>query len=122
MNKYANLAKQRVIAPNACHVLQATESRMLNRQLINTSRGSKETVTMDELILNKRGSLKQREKFRQNLENPKSITTRKSSVARRKLFVIDNNDDDGEGDMIIHGTYILFSNILFLIVILYLIF
>ncbi|MFS8024718.1 hypothetical protein Hanom_Chr16g01466681 [Helianthus anomalus] len=44
------------------------------------------------------------------------IDTRgRSTVAKRKLFAVDNDDDHEERDMRFHGTYICFSNILSII-------
>ncbi|KAF5813509.1 hypothetical protein HanXRQr2_Chr03g0099301 [Helianthus annuus] len=42
-------------------------------------------------------------------------TSGRSTVAKRKLSAVDNDDDHGERDMRFHGTYICFSNILFMI-------
>ncbi|KAK9061396.1 hypothetical protein SSX86_018577 [Deinandra increscens subsp. villosa] len=98
IKRCANLAKQRVIASNVPHVLPSIESRMKNRQLIDTSRAIKSWVQQP-FDGQKKGILKEKEKLQQNIESSHSIATHKSSVAKRKYFVVENDDDGEEGDM-----------------------
>nr|GEU82188.1 transposase, Ptta/En/Spm [Tanacetum cinerariifolium] len=120
MNKYANLAKQRVVAPNVSRILpfeegcerhealvdsnaskksrlqQYEEANERSRQFFDTSATKKNQsrvkVTMGELLLNTKGSQKQRGVLTKNATKPNSATTSISSGSRRKL--IDEDEDD----------------------------
>nr|GEV82066.1 hypothetical protein [Tanacetum cinerariifolium] len=122
MNKYANLAKQQIVAPNVSRILpfeegcerhetvvdsneakksrlqQSKEANERNRQFVDTSATKKNQsrvkVTMGELLLNIKGSQMQRDVLTTNATKPNSATTSISSGSRRKLIDEDGEDED----------------------------
>ena len=142
MIRYANLAKQRLaIAPNVSRMLrfkehcqrnghfvdsnatkksrlqQYEEGRERNGQFVDANakkhKQSRATITMSELILNKKESQWQKGVFKHNLAKPNSVTTSISNGPRRKLFLVDNNDD-GEDDERSQGLFLSFSKLFYL--------
>lgn len=95
MNKYANLAKQRVIAPNVTPVLPFKEGCERNGQVdVNVAKNyqSKPTTTMGELILNNKGLQGQMGVCKQpRTDKHKSKGISISSGKNSKLFLVDND-------------------------------
>nr|XP_043619753.1 histone chaperone RTT106-like [Erigeron canadensis] len=81
---------------------------MARREIINKliqiqqSRITKKKVSMGELVLHKKGSLQQKDNLQQNIKISLFIATRKSGVGKRKSFVIENDQEDEEGDTRFH--------------------
>lgn len=141
INKYANSKQRRVTAPNFSSMLPSEEvckrnghadsnakkrSRLQqsekggerNGKLVDINAGkhnqSRATITMGELILNKKGTENKMGVSKHNSEKTNSVKTLKSSGAKRKLILVDNVDD-GEDAMRSQGTYMSFSKIIYLI-------
>ena len=127
MNKFANLTKHRIVAPNVSRVLpseegcdgpetfansnaakksrlqQCKEANERNEQCIDGSAANKNQsrakVTIGELVLNKKGSQRH---SGQNAAKPNSATTSTSSGSRKQLSLMDEEDED---DVRSQGTY-----------------
>lgn len=109
MNKYANLAKKRCIAPNDSCVLTSSESNQQKGQVINTRTGINSRVQEFEKGDRRCGQLVDTNPTKQNKSSDEvwlehSDSGGRSSVAKRNLFAINNADDYGERDLRLHGT------------------
>lgn len=141
INKYANLTKKRVVAPNVFSKLPLHEGCQRNEHFNDTNATKKSrlqlhekgpeqngripdkssakfthsraNVTMGELIRNNKGSQIRGGTLKQTLDKPNPISKNISSGPRRKLFLVDN-DDDFEDDAISQGTYVSFSKLFLL--------
>nr|XP_043626299.1 glutamic acid-rich protein-like [Erigeron canadensis]XP_043626300.1 glutamic acid-rich protein-like [Erigeron canadensis]XP_043626301.1 glutamic acid-rich protein-like [Erigeron canadensis] len=108
MNKYANLAKKRCIAPNDSCVLTSSEYNLQKGQVINKRTGINSRVEEFEKGDWRNGQLvdinpPKQNKSSEEVEHSISITRGRSSVAKRKLFAI-NDDDYEERDLRLHDT------------------
>ncbi|GJQ93784.1 transposase, Ptta/En/Spm [Tanacetum coccineum] len=94
MNRYANLSKQRVSAPNISRVIPRADGEK-TRKIVdaNVEKRNQPRVgmTMGELILNKKGSLRKQSKLKHNLRQCNTLITSKSRP-RRKLFSVDDDE------------------------------
>ncbi|KAI7725929.1 hypothetical protein M8C21_025281 [Ambrosia artemisiifolia] len=77
INRYAYLAHKRVIAPNVSRVLTSSKSHMQKGQVIDTMRAINSSVP----------------------ESDEGHMRGRSIVAKRKLFVVEDDDENGERDM-----------------------
>ncbi|KAK9070473.1 hypothetical protein SSX86_010875 [Deinandra increscens subsp. villosa] len=96
INRYANLAKKRCTASSVSHVLSS--------RVEASNKGQKSNCEAANTDPTKQNSSRERfnklNVINQNSANSNSTTREKSSSAKKKLFEIDNDDNDGERDMI----------------------
>ncbi|PWA67428.1 transposase, Ptta/En/Spm [Artemisia annua] len=94
MNRYANLSKQRVCAPNISHVIPCVDGEKKGKIVdsnVEKRNQPKAGITMGQLILNKKGSLRKQSELEHNLRKTNTLTTSVSGP-RRKLFSVDENE------------------------------
>ncbi|GJT37722.1 transposase, Ptta/En/Spm [Tanacetum coccineum] len=94
MNRYANLSKQRVSAPNISHVIPCANGEK-NGKIVDANVEKRNQpragMTMGELILNKKGSLRKQSQLKHNLRQRDTLIT-SISGPRKKLFSVDDDE------------------------------
>lgn len=101
MNRYANLTKKRVSAPHVPRVLPARDGFLRNGKSLdpNASKNnqSSATISMAQVILSKKGALKQKGDFNCNSMEMNSATKNISNGPRRSLFDMRSEDRERDG-------------------------
>ncbi|GKA03604.1 hypothetical protein Tco_0676385 [Tanacetum coccineum] len=94
LKRYANLSKQRVSASNISRVIPCADGEKNGKIVdVNVEKRNqpRARITMGELILNKKGSLRKQSELKHNSRKRNTLTI-SISGPRRKLFSVDDDE------------------------------